>query len=250
MALQEEFEREGNWLFRHRSYLPLLLLGACLGIYVNTIRTQSHWFMAVLPHWQWYELGCLCIGMCGAAIRAYTVGYTPSGTSGRNTTGQVADTLNVTGAYSIVRHPLYVGNFLMWFSLALLTCNLPFMLFFVLAYWLYYERIMYAEEQFLRRKFGLCYLQWAARTPAFIPAVGHYVPASTPFSWKKVMIKEKNGIFALFLLFAVFNGIGACLTHIMPPNVYLYGAALALGAAYVSIRLWKRSGRSLNVQLP
>jgi hypothetical protein len=30
MALKEEFERVGNWLFRWRSYLPLLLAGIIL----------------------------------------------------------------------------------------------------------------------------------------------------------------------------------------------------------------------------
>ena len=26
MALREELERSGNWLFRHRSYLPIVML--------------------------------------------------------------------------------------------------------------------------------------------------------------------------------------------------------------------------------
>ena len=40
----------------------------------------------------------------------YCWAYTKN-TSGRNTHDQVADSLNTSGIYSIVRHPLYVGNF-------------------------------------------------------------------------------------------------------------------------------------------
>ena len=35
-----------------------------------------------------------------------------------------------------------------------------------LAFWIYYERIMFAEEAFLRQKFGETYRRWAATTPS------------------------------------------------------------------------------------
>ena len=63
------------------------------------------------------ELIFLGVSLLGEAIRIFTVGYAPRNTSGRNTiTGQIADELNVTGIYSQLRHPLYLGNFLMWRS--------------------------------------------------------------------------------------------------------------------------------------
>lgn len=192
MALQEEFETEGNWLFRYRSYLPLIILGIGLGGYCSTFQAKGIFLTSVLPYWKYYECFCLIIGVFGVGIRVYTIGHTPSGTSGRNTTEQVADSLNTTGIYSVVRHPLYLGNFLMWLSIALLTCNISFILLFMLAYWLYYERIMYAEEQFLRRKFGQTYLDWANRTSAFIPGWSRFVPCAISFSWKKVIKKEKT----------------------------------------------------------
>lgn len=121
----------------------------------------------------------------------------------------MADSLNTTGIYSLVRHPLYLGNFLMWLGVSLLTCHAGFILLFVLAYWLYYERIMFAEEQFLRCKFGKRYLTWANRTPAIIPDFKSFTPPRLPFSWKKVIKKEKNGIFALFLTFSLFDHLAA-----------------------------------------
>lgn len=157
MALQEELEMQGNWLFRRRSLLPLLILPAGIIALVFTIQMHGMLFTAVFSYWHMYEYLCLALSLSGMFVRMYTVGHTPVGTSGRNTAGQVADSLNTTGIYSVVRHPLYLGNFLMWLGIALLTCSVGFIATFVFAYWLYYERIMYAEEQFLRRKFGDTY---------------------------------------------------------------------------------------------
>ncbi|GAI74444.1 unnamed protein product [marine sediment metagenome] len=33
----------------------------------------------------------------------------------------------------------------------------------------YYERIIFAEEEFLRKTFGDSYLKWAEQTPTFLP---------------------------------------------------------------------------------
>ena len=123
----------------------------------------------------------------------------------------MADSLNTTGIYSLVRHPLYLGNFLMWLGVSLLTCHAGFILLFVLAYWLYYERIMFAEEQFLRRKFGKRYLTWANRTPAIIRISNHSPLPGFPSPGKKSSNKEKNGIFALFLTFSLFDHLAAWL---------------------------------------
>ena len=41
--------------------------------------------------------------LAGLALRAFTVGSVPSRTSGRNTHGQVAASLNVTGMYALTR---------------------------------------------------------------------------------------------------------------------------------------------------
>jgi protein-S-isoprenylcysteine O-methyltransferase Ste14 len=99
----------------------------------------------------------------------YFIGHTPKNTSGRNTKGQIAEELSTTGVYSICRHPLYAGNFLMWLGIAMMTESVAFIVMFCLAFWLYYERIMIAEEQFLRKFFSMAYLIWAEKTPAFIP---------------------------------------------------------------------------------
>lgn len=201
MALQEEFESQGNFLFRYRSYFPLIFLLVASVVFVLEVEKENsrllnanYWFVS------------LGVGLFGLLIRILTVGFTPKNTSGRNTAeGQVADELNQTGIYSLVRHPLYVGNYFMWLAVAMLTANLWFIVAFTLFYWVYYERIMYAEEAFLRGKFGNSYLDWAKDKPAFVPKLSGYKKPKYPFSLKKVLKKEKNGIAALFGLFWLFD---------------------------------------------
>lgn len=192
MTLREKFEQSGNWLFRWRSYLPLLLFVPLL---VEMLR--SPWPIAG----GWLEMSrqaaCFAVSMIGFAVRIFTVGHTPPGTSGRNTKRQKAASLNTTGAYSLLRHPLYLGNLLMWLGIALSCCTWPLLVIFLLAFSLYYERIMFAEEEYLRRRFGAEFEQWAATTPALLPRIANWTPPSQPFSMRKILRKEYSGLFAV-----------------------------------------------------
>lgn len=202
MPLREAFERDGNWLFHRRSWLPVLLYPVAIAVmYCYPTSTYRY-----INSDAWGML-CLVISLAGLAVRALTIGFTPHGTSGRNTDHQVANSLNQTGVYSIVRHPLYVGNFLMWLGLFMFIGVWWFVALCSLAYWLYYERIMYAEEEFLRRKYGAHYVAWARRTPAFLPRFSGWVPAPLGFSLKNVLKREYNGLFAIVISFVVLNDL-------------------------------------------
>jgi hypothetical protein len=121
-------------------------------------------------------------------VRLFTVGFVPRGTSGRNTLGQVAETLNTTGMYAVVRNPLYLGNFIIWFGLSLFMKSVWFTTVIVLFFTIFYERIIFTEETFLRQKFGDVFLQWAAATPAIIPKFRNWRPPTLPFSVKSAII--------------------------------------------------------------
>ena len=98
--------------------------------------------------------------------------------------------LNVTGIYSLLRHPLYLGNFFMWLGPVLFLRSFGAVLVFGLIYWLYYERIMFAEEQFLRRKFGDIYDKWSENVSSFIPFSFKYIPSKLPFLFKECSQKR------------------------------------------------------------
>lgn len=199
MPLLENFEKQGNYLFRHRGIVPLAILipGLVLIYYSKTefqLIYQTTWH-------KFFELACLLLCLTGFFIRVITVGYAPKGTSGRNTNMQIADKLNITGLYSIVRHPLYLGNYLMWVGICLRTFNFWFTIVVSLLYWIYYERIIFAEEQFLRNKYGDEYLQWASKTPTFIPRFSLWKKSLLHINLKKILRQEKTSFLVLFFLF-------------------------------------------------
>ncbi|MFZ9504988.1 MAG: methyltransferase family protein [Cyclobacteriaceae bacterium] len=201
MALKKELEVQGNWLFKFRGQLPVVLLLVQFVVYYQAVSGYKLAFEEPLA----WGLVCLGISLLGQVIRFSVIAYTPRNTSGRNTKKQVADTVNKTGIYSAVRHPLYLGNFFMWLGIAMITQNLAFVTIFILIFWLFYERIMYAEEQFLSRKFGDEYKEWASRVPAFIPSFSKWVPSNSSFSFKNLLKRETVGIFNLFLVFWLFS---------------------------------------------
>lgn len=152
------------------------------------------------------ELLFLGVSLFGQVIRILTVGFAPKNTSGRNTiNGQLADELNVTGIYSLLRHPLYLGNLFMWLGPVLFLRSVWFILIFGLLYWLYYERIMFAEEQFLRRKFGDIYDKWSENVSSFIPYSLKYIPPGLPFSVRNVLKREYNSFFNIFVIFTLLD---------------------------------------------
>jgi protein-S-isoprenylcysteine O-methyltransferase Ste14 len=199
MALVHEFENSGNWLFKRRSWLPFIMIVA--GIVMMYLANRQAIIFDMRD-----ELIFLGVSLFGEVIRILTVGFTPKNTSGRNTAnGQLADELNVTGIYSVLRHPLYLGNFFMWLGPVLFLRSACFTVVFGLIYWLYYERIMFAEEQFLRRKFGEIYDKWSENVSSFIPNSFKYIPSRLPFSVKNVLKREYNSFINIFLIFTLLD---------------------------------------------
>jgi len=199
MALVHEFENSGNWLFRRRSWLPVFMVVA--GIIVMYLSNRQAIIFDMRD-----ELVFLGVSLFGQIIRILTVGFTPKNTSGRNTVnGQVADELNVTGIYSLLRHPLYMGNFFMWLGPVLFLRSFCFAIIFGLIYWLYYERIMFAEEQFLRRKFGEIYDKWSETVGSFIPYSLKFIRPNLPFSVRNILRREYNSFVNIFVIFILLD---------------------------------------------
>jgi protein-S-isoprenylcysteine O-methyltransferase Ste14 len=246
MALQEDFEKQGNWLFKNRGNIPLIIVFFGILIFIWTERHPGNYWMKGEGIRDIYLYFCLLISLIGLGIRVFTVGYTPANTSGRNTKTQLADDLNTTGIYSMVRHPLYLGNFFMWLGPVLLTGHFWFVITVCLFYWIYYERIMFSEEQFLRRKFGEFYLEWASRVPAFIPDLKGYVKPGLDFSWKKVLKKEKNGLALVFLIFCMMDVAGVLIRKENHFNYFLIACTALTIVLYFVLKYLKYRTNLLN----
>ncbi|MFH1008378.1 MAG: isoprenylcysteine carboxylmethyltransferase family protein [Candidatus Latescibacterota bacterium] len=206
MALREELCKQGSWLFRWRSYLPLLLLPLLiLGLGNSEVLGETAGDVAD----GFWEVFCVVLSFLGLGIRCLTIGYVPKGTSGRNTRAQKASTLNTTGMYSVVRNPLYLGNFMVTLGIILFAEPWLYFLIAVLAFWFYYERIVFAEEEFLRSEFGPPFLEWAEKTPAFLPRLKNWQQGDLSFSFRNVLKREYTGFLGIIASFTFLKIAGA-----------------------------------------
>lgn len=196
MALLHSFENSGNWLFKRRGQIPVVLFILAIPAVYFTDYNQLNPTISTIINYT-----AVALSFLGFVVRAYTIGTTPRGTSGRNTENQVAESLNTSGIYSTVRHPLYLGNYLMWIGIVVFTHNFAFVIIVSLLYWLYYERIMFAEERFLEKKFGQSYMDWSLKVPAFIPQWSTFRKSDIPFSMKSVLRREYSGVLATVIGF-------------------------------------------------
>jgi hypothetical protein len=64
---------------------------------------------------------------------------------------------------------------------------------------------LFAEEQFLRKKFGEIYDKWSEKVGSFIPWSFHFVPPVLPFSIKNVLKREYNSFVNIFVIFTVLD---------------------------------------------
>jgi len=199
-----------------------------------------------------WEVACLLVAVAGLLLRCAVVGHAPPGTSGRNTLrGATARSLNTSGFYSIVRHPLYVANGLIAFGLALVP-GCIWLGFFVAAGWLlYYERIALYEEQFLRGEYGAVFEEWAARTPAFLPCLSSWSRPERPFSWRLVLRREYSATMSIASVFAVLDAAVNERERGLPRPDLLGWWILGLGLViYLVLRTMKKVRRAQAAERP
>ncbi len=244
MTLRNQLEHNGSWLFRHRSYLPIVAIPVFLAYLPAFTYLGSS--PKINEFWQFF---CLLISFSGLAIRIITVGRAPIGTSGRNTREQVANTLNTSGIYSTVRHPLYLGNYLIFLGMALWPHAWWLAALTSALFALYYERIMLAEEAFLRERFGDKFEAWAERTPSFFPSFRNWQPSATSFCWRTVLQREYNAFILILGVFFVFDVVGGSFAEHHLRLSYLWFVIFLAGfVIFATLRTIKKRTKLLHVE--
>lgn len=154
--------RLGAWLFRKRDFTPIPFIAVAL-FFVNptplSIAIGSS--MAVL----------------GEAIRFWGVSYI-GGISRTRTAATGA--LIRTGPFSLVRNPLYVGNFFLSTGLVTISGAWFLVLVFVLLFAFQYHFIVQWEEANLRAKFGAEYEAYCRQVPRWVPRFSGYQGTARP----------------------------------------------------------------------
>lgn len=245
MALKETYEKQGEFLFRHRSYLPLLTAPLVIAALLDP--QYSHPLFSGFSGGLWKTI-CICISFAGLGVRSLVAGFVPLGTSGRNTERQVATSLNTKGMYSLVRNPLYLGNFLIILGLLLFAQVWWFALAGTAIFWIFYERIIFTEEEFLRQKFGAAYVEWTMKTPVFVPKLSGWQKPELPYAWKIVLRREHSTQFGMVSALSVL-GIASDLFTTPDHKIaafwwIFWGTSLVI---YLVFRFLKKKTRVLDI---
>ncbi len=158
-------ERAGLVLFRLRSLTPIPVVGLVAWL---VWRRHDDAVSVVHPMWGLELLG-LGLALLGQALRFFTLGWVPEGTSGQGFALE-ASTLNTRGPYAVVRNPLYLGNLGIVSGLLCMTGSVAAAAVGLGFFFFEYFFIIRAEETFLREKFGEAFEAWASRVSRWVPS--------------------------------------------------------------------------------
>lgn len=137
-------------------------------------------------------IGGLAIAVVGQAWRIYAAGVI-------HKNRQLAS----TGAYSLVRHPLYMGNFLILGGFTLASGN-PYVALCVAFFFLfYYPTAIRYEDHKLEGIFGEKWRDWSQNIPAMFPTGVNWKPnTDTEWDVKQSLIRNGELVYTVFEVFA------------------------------------------------
>jgi len=143
----------GKFLFKYRSFLPV----------------PYFLFLLIVMDFNWlnFSTGSFIV-LFGLLIRFFSQGFTGDWMRANEVR---ADYILDEGLYSIIRHPLYTGNFFIGSGFTLLSGFYPVFLlpFYSFVFFVYYYLIVREEEDCLDKKFGEKFLRYRKKTPAIFP---------------------------------------------------------------------------------
>lgn len=224
----------GRWLFRHRSITPLPMI-----VIVLVCFSPRHYG----DFQPWVTIAGVALSLLGETVRVLSVGFAHTGTSGRESYLR-ADALNTTGAYSLVRNPLYIGNTLIHCGILVFWGN-PWALVLMVGFlWVQYALIILGEESFLIQQHGGSYDEYRSRVPRIVPKPGNYRRPDSPFQWRKVLLKENDSVFNMLAMFLILQALrGHLLAGEIPDRTFLIVTAAFLIAVYGAFKVWKKQIR-------
>jgi protein-S-isoprenylcysteine O-methyltransferase Ste14 len=144
--------RAGEWAFRRRTLLPLLLLPA-----LAVGDREFSWPLLI---------GAVALFALGEGLRIWAVSYAHRVTRTRS---RRLACLVTSGPFARVRNPIYLGNIANAVATALLFGRLDLAPWVFIVTLGYYDVIVAFEEQLLQHRFGSEYDQYRRRVPRWRP---------------------------------------------------------------------------------
>jgi len=109
--------------------------------------------------------------------------------------------LATTGAYSLVRHPLYLGNFVILIGFTIACANWMVVLLVLLFFWFYYPAAIKYEDTKLERIFDEEWRKWSANTPAMFPTrLAWKANADAEWNARQSLLRNGELIITVYLL--------------------------------------------------
>ncbi len=110
--------------------------------------------------------------------------------------------LATTGAYSLVRHPLYLGNFLILAGFTIASANWIVVLVVLFFFWFYYPAAIKYEDTKLELIFEDRWREWSANTPAMFPTrLAWTANADAEWNARQSMLRNGELIISVFIVF-------------------------------------------------
>lgn len=193
----------------------------------------------------------IAVSVCGQALRVLVIGLAYIQRGGKNKR-IAADRLVIDGVFAHCRHPLYVGNFLLFAGLMLIW-NAPAAYVIGLGgVGLSLFAMATAEEDFLARKFGADYVAYCQRVNRFVPRLQglRETLSRFHFDWKRVVRKEYGTTFSwtttalvlIVLEHVEWEGLGEARATIVAAAV----AWLILAVLWGTARWMKKTKRLMS----
>lgn len=143
-----------------------------------------------------YALLVLTIGF---SIRVWATGYIHKNQE-----------VTMVGPYKLLRHPLYLGNFIAGLGFAIFVNVWQLVVLYIPIFFIVYYKKMQLEERYLLNEFGANYNKYKETTPLFIPnLVKLFNKDNVKFSWQNVILNREHlnllGIVILIIFFSMYQ---------------------------------------------
>jgi protein-S-isoprenylcysteine O-methyltransferase Ste14 len=215
----------------NRSRENLILIVPLLGLLALRLVTRA--WGSVTPLDVAMDLAGMALLLTGLAIRVCARQWKAE----RSHDGLVTD-----GLYGYVRHPLYLGSFLLGTGICLLLGDAILLAAYVALFWLSHGSVIRREEAELERVFGETYSRYRRRVPALIPNTLSISRRIVPRRRREAVLRECDAIcvwLALPLLIQLGEAVALSQSY-TSRDVGAWYAAACGGALVTLVLLWLR----------
>ncbi|MFI3331030.1 MAG: methyltransferase [Rikenellaceae bacterium] len=192
MMLSESMLRTGRYLRTHKDIFPYLFI---LSLSVAILLTRE---VNVRPSSFISTVISVSIALLSIIIRWLSM---------RTDAERMPELIKAKGIYSVVRHPMYISNFLMVFALSLYLGILWYLVFVTFFSVLITERIVFQKENCQHNKYGEDFKTWCKTTGALFPRMLNWQSAENSRTWLYTAKNIASFVLASATIFFVISFI-------------------------------------------